>query len=284
MTVALVTGATQGLGLALVEGLAPRFDDVFLTGRDPARVAASAERLHVHGRVLDVTDTGSVQAVADEVAREYGGIDVVVSNAGSRMSPDRTPAEQVDLVAETYNLGATRMLRAFGPLLRPGGRFLVVASAFGTLGHLDPRVRDRLDGARSLDEVDAVVAEWRAAVHAGTATAEGWPEWLNIPSKVAQVAAVRVVARERREKDLADGTLVAAVCPGLIDTGASRPWFTDMSGAQTPAQAAVAVLDLVSAPRPDPGLYGELVQFGKVLPWRAEIAPRDRAAARIVGE
>jgi carbonyl reductase 1 len=132
--------------------------------------------------------------------------------------------------------------------------------------------------------VDAVVAEWRAAVHAGTATAEGWPEWLNIPSKVAQVAAVRVVARERREKDLADGTLVAAVCPGLIDTGASRPWFTDMSGAQTPAQAAVAVLDLVSAPRPDPGLYGELVQFGKVLPWRAEIAPRDRAAARIVGE
>jgi NAD(P)-dependent dehydrogenase (short-subunit alcohol dehydrogenase family) len=179
------------------------------------------------------------------------------------------------------------MLRAFGPLLRPGGRFLVVSSAFGTLGHLDPRVRDRLDpdladGVRSLDDVDAVVAAWRAAVHAGTAVDEGWPEWLNIPSKVAQVAAVRAVARERRERDLADGTLVAAVCPGLIDTGASRPWFKDMSGAQTPAEAAVALLDLVFAPGPDPERYGELVQFGKVLPWRGEIAARDQAAARVV--
>jgi carbonyl reductase 1 len=288
--IALVTGSTQGLGLALVEGLAARMgpdDHVYLTGRDPDRVAAEADRLtgadtRVHGRVLDVTDTTSVRSAADAIAAEYGGVDVVISNAGARTSPERTAAEQVDAVVDTFNLGALRMLRSFVPILRPGGRFLVVASSFGRLGHLDPRVRARFDEARTLDDLEAVLESWRAAVHDGTATAQGWPEWLNIPSKVAQVAAVRVVAAQRRERDLADSTLFAAVCPGLIDTAASRPWFKDMSDAQTPRQAAVAVLDLALSLSPDPAFYGELVQFCVVLPWRGEIAAGSRAGDRVV--
>jgi carbonyl reductase 1 len=59
------------------------------------------------------------------------------------------------------------------------------------------------------------------------------------------------------------------VCPGLVDTRASRPWFDDYSRAQTPEQAARAVLDLVLADRPDPAIYGELVRFGQVLPWHS---------------
>jgi carbonyl reductase 1 len=287
--IALVTGANQGLGRALVEGLAARLrtlagadsdrlhrpgpdDRVLLTGRNAERVAAEADRLgpRVRGRVLDVTDTAAVQAAADEIAAEYGGIDIVISNAAARMSPQRTPAEEVDDLVETNNLGTIRMLRSFLPILRPGGRFLVVASSFGTLGHLDPAVRPQFDRARTLSDIEAVVAGWRAAVHDGSAEARGWPAWLNIPSKVAQVAAVRVVAAERRERDLANGTLVAAVCPGLIDTAASRPWFEDMSRAQTPEQAAEALLDLAVAPNVDSATYGELVQFGKVLPWQAD--------------
>ena len=280
--IALVTGATQGLGLALAEGLIGAADHVYLTGRNPERVAAEAERLGAHGRLLDVTDTASVQAAADAITTEHGGIDIVISNAGARMSPDKAPAEEVDTLAETSNHGTTRMLRAFLPILRPGGRFLVVASAFGRLGHLDPRVRPLFDEARSLDDVDAVIESWRAAVHDGSAEARGWPTWLNIPSKVGQVAAVRVVAGQRRDRDLTEGTLVAAVCPGLIDTGASRPWFTDMSRAQTPEQAAVAVLDLALSPAPDPAMYGELVQFGRVLSWSGEIPAHAQAAARVV--
>jgi carbonyl reductase 1 len=273
--IALVTGANQGLGRALVQGLAARLgpdDHVLLTGRNAERVAAEADRLgpHVHGRVLDVTDAAAVQGTADKIAAEYVGIDIVISNAAARMSPQRMPAEEVDDVAETNNLGTIRMLRSFLPILRPGGRFLVVASSFGTLGHLDPAVRPQFDRARTLSDIEAVVAGWRAAVHDGSADARGWPAWLNIPSKVAQVGAVRVVAAERREHDLAEGTLLAAVCPGLIDTAASRPWFDDMSQAQTPEQAAQALLDLALAPSVDPATYGELVRFGKVLPWRAD--------------
>jgi hypothetical protein len=82
---------------------------------------------------------------------------------------------------------------------------------------------------------------------------------------------VRALARERREADLAEGRLLMALCPGLIDTDASRPWFDDMSTAQTPAQAASWPVELALAPEFDPAFYGELVQFGKVLPWQTGI-------------
>jgi carbonyl reductase 1 len=75
---------------------------------------------------------------------------------------------------------------------------------------------------------------------------------------------------------------LASVCPGLFDTEASRPWFTDMSQAQTPGQAAEALLTLVLSPSVDPALYGELVRFGSVLPWHSEIAPDATAGARVV--
>jgi hypothetical protein len=89
-----------------------------------------------------------------------------------------------------------------------------------------------------------------------------------LPSKVAQVAAVRAVAAGRRERDLADDTLVASVCPGLVDTRASRPWFDDFSQAKSPEDAVQPIVDLLLADRVDPTLYGELVRDGKVVAWK----------------
>jgi carbonyl reductase 1 len=275
---ALVTGANQGLGRALVEELAARMaphDRVLLTGRDPERVQAAAAAVaggqaiaRVEGRVLDVRDGDAIT----DLAAELGEIDIVFSNAASRMSPDGDPADQVDAVAETSNVATTRMLRAFAPRLRAGGRLIVVASALGTLDKLDPRVAGRFAAAAtSLDAVDALVEEWRHAVHDRRAEEEGFGTWLNIPSKVAQVAAVRAVAQERRAHDLAQDRLLMALCPGLFDTDASRPWFEDMSQAQTPAEAASWPVDLALASTFDPAYYGELVQFARVLPWETGI-------------
>jgi carbonyl reductase 1 len=270
---ALVTGANQGLGRALVEALAARMnaeDRILLTGRDPERVHAAAAaaprvRARVEGRVVDVRDGGAI----DALAAELGAVDIVFSNATARMSPDADPRDEIDAVAETSNLATSHMLRAFAPRLRPGGRLIIVASALGTLDKLDARVRPRFAAATaSLDAVDGLVAEWRDAVHAGRAEQEGFGTWLNIPSKVAQVAAVRAVARERQAADLAEGKLIAALCPGLIDTDASRPWFADMSQAQTPAEAAAWPVELALGESFDPAFYGELVQFGAVIPWK----------------
>ena len=278
---ALVTGANQGLGRALVAGLAARLrpaDRVLLTGRDPERVRAAAAALpttgaRVEGRVLDVRDPDAITALAAEL----GEVDIVFSNATSRMSPDAEPAAEVDAVAETNNLATSRVLREFAPRMRPGGRLIIVASALGTLDKLDERVRARFAAAAtSLDAVDALVAEWRAAVKAGRAE---FGRWHNSPSMVGQVAAVRAIARERRDEDLARGVLVAALCPGLIDTAASRPWFADMSSAQTPDEAAAWPVELAVGEAFDPAFYGELVQFGRVLPWETGIPVPHRATA-----
>jgi carbonyl reductase 1 len=277
--IALVTGANQGIGFALVEGLAARMDPddlVLLTGRHAQRVAdttsivaaAAGTRSRVEGRMLDVTDADAVARLAAELHERHGGVDIVLSGAVARITPDRPQSEQADEFIDVANGGTHAILRSFGPVLRPGGRLIVVASSLGTLGQLDPRLRPLFDGA-SLDEIEQAVESWRAAIRAATAEEMGWPRWINLPSKVAQVAAVRAVAAQRRETDLPEDTLVAAVCPGLVDTPTSRPWFDDFSRALTPAQAAAAVLDLVLSEHVDPATYGELVRFGRVLPWHS---------------
>jgi NAD(P)-dependent dehydrogenase (short-subunit alcohol dehydrogenase family) len=272
--IALVTGANQGIGYALVDGLAARLgpdDLVLLTGRNQQRVADAAASIDgtakVEGRVLDVSDAAAVEKLAAELSEQYGGVDIVISNAIAGLTPDRPQAEQADEFIAVANGGTDAVLRAFGPVLRPGGRLIVVASALGTLDHLDPQVQPLFDGT-SLDKVAEAVENWRQAIHAGTADDRGWSHWINLPSKVAQVAAVRAVAAERRATDLDQHTLIASVCPGLVDTRASRPWFDDFSQARTPAEAVLPILDLVLADEVDPTMYGELIRDGQVLPWR----------------
>nr|MBA3554438.1 short-chain dehydrogenase [Gemmatimonadales bacterium] len=80
--------------------------------------------------------------------------------------------------------------------------------------------------------------DYVAAVEAGRASSLGWPDWINVPSKVGQVAATKVFARDLGARAERAGILIDAVCPGLVDTAASRPWFSDMAGAQSPAAAA----------------------------------------------
>lgn len=272
--IAVVTGATRNLGLALVQGLAQRLDPsdvVYLTGRDRDRIASAcagltAARAEILGELLDVADRDAVDRFAAMLARRHGGVDIVFSNHYARVLPEDDPAAVIDNYVAVNNLGTTHVLRAFAPLLREHGRLLVVASSIGSLRMLAPVLHDRFDHAASLDEVDGVVIAWRDTVRARRVAADAWPSWINIPSKVAQVAAVRALARQRRSDDARRGILIAAVCPGLIDTGASRSWF-DVSKAQTPAQAAQAPLALALDPSPDPAFYGELVRFGQIVPW-----------------
>jgi hypothetical protein len=113
-----------------------------------------------------------------------------------------------------------------------------------TMRAVVPVLHDGFDELESLDEVDAAVGDWRDAVRARRAAGQAWPAWINIPSKIGHVAAVGTLARERRADDLLRGILIAAVCPGLIDTGASRPWL-EMRDARTPEQAVEPLLDFV---------------------------------------
>jgi NAD(P)-dependent dehydrogenase (short-subunit alcohol dehydrogenase family) len=271
--IALVTGATQGLGTALVAGLAQRMastDTVYLTGRDAGRVGAAVAALprttaEVRGEVLDVADPESVTRLAAELSGRHGGVDIVVSNAVMRVGPDDDPRAIADEYTQVNNFGTTRVMRAFAPLLRDGGRLIVVASSLGTLKFLAPVLHEHFDGLPSLDAVDAATADWRDQVRDGRARAGAWPGFVNIPSKIAQVAAVRALAAERRSGDAERGILLAAVCPGMMNTPTSALWW-DVSDAPTPEQAATPLLSLALDPvKPDH--YGELIRDGAVLPW-----------------
>ncbi len=271
--IALITGATRNLGFSLAEGLAQRLeptDTVYLTGRDPARVAESVQRLsnaraEVRGEVLDVARPEAVERFADLLVSRHGGVDIVFSNHYARVQPDDDPRAVIDYYVEANNLGTTHVLRSFAPLLRDGGRLFVVASRAGSLRALAPALHPRFENLQSLDDVDRAVCNWRDAVRSGRAPGQAWPAWINIPSKIGQVAAVRVLAGQRRADDLRRGILIASISPGLIDTGASRAWL-DLAGAPQPDEVAGPLLDLALDPSPHESFYGELVHVGREEP------------------
>ncbi len=84
---ALVTGSSTGIGLALARGLCQAGATVVLNGRDTARLEQarkrlSAEGLQVHARAFDVTDPDAVDAAVAAIEREIGALDILVNNAG----------------------------------------------------------------------------------------------------------------------------------------------------------------------------------------------------------
>jgi sorbitol-6-phosphate 2-dehydrogenase len=93
---AVVTGAAQGLGAALVERLAQEGCDVVAWDVNLDGIRASAAEIagrtgrRVTGEKVDVTDAGAVRSAMDAAAADMGGLDILVSNAGILMSGDST--------------------------------------------------------------------------------------------------------------------------------------------------------------------------------------------------
>jgi carbonyl reductase 1 len=91
--VAVVTGATQGFGRALVQGLTQRLDDgdvVYLTARNPERLQQAHATLaggpaKVHTELVDVTKPDQAADLAATLQRRHGGVDIVNNNAVARI-------------------------------------------------------------------------------------------------------------------------------------------------------------------------------------------------------
>jgi len=145
MKVALVTGASRGIGQATARRLARSCHHVILTARDARGVEEGADRLNREGFAasalqVDVTDDVSVRAAADHVERRFGHLDVLVNNAGVLPEATHEPPEAVDAAMfratfETNLFGAVAVLEAFLPLLRksPSGRIVNVTTTMGSL-------------------------------------------------------------------------------------------------------------------------------------------------------
>ena len=84
---ALITGSSAGIGLALARGLGQAGATVVLNGRDPQRLAAArqqlaAEGLVVHERSFDVCEAAEVEAAVADIEAQVGAIDILINNAG----------------------------------------------------------------------------------------------------------------------------------------------------------------------------------------------------------
>lgn len=117
--VALVTGATSGIGAAIADRLHGRGYRVFAVGRNPEALEHLASR-GLQARALDITDEPGVDRLVDEIEREHGGVDVLVNNAGF---PLTYPLEQLardDLrsLFETNIVAALHLSQAILPGMR----------------------------------------------------------------------------------------------------------------------------------------------------------------------
>ncbi len=109
--VAVVTGASRGLGQYLGRALAKAGADLVITSRDPATLAPFQAEIETLGRralplELDVRDYGSIQKMAADAATHYGKIDILVNNAGCNV---RKPA--LDVSWDDWNLVLDTNLR-----------------------------------------------------------------------------------------------------------------------------------------------------------------------------
>ncbi|XP_021111879.1 carbonyl reductase [NADPH] 3 isoform X3 [Heterocephalus glaber] len=126
--VALVTGANKGIGFAITRDLCRRFSgDVVLTARDEARGRAAVQQLQAEGlsprfHQLDIDDLQSIRAVRDFLRKEYGGLDVLINNAGIAFKmADPTPFHiQAEVTIKTNFYGTRDVCTELLPLIKPG--------------------------------------------------------------------------------------------------------------------------------------------------------------------
>ncbi len=139
--IALVTGASRGIGRAIAENLAARGAKVIGTATSESGAQAISDYLGANGKglMLNVTDPASIESVLENVRAEFGEVDILVNNAGitrdnllMRMKDD----EWNDII-ETNLSSVFRLSKAVmrAMMKKRHGRIITIGSVVGTMGN-----------------------------------------------------------------------------------------------------------------------------------------------------
>ena len=140
--IALVTGASRGIGAAIADALAAQGATVIGTATSESGAAAIGERLSAvggHGRMLNVTDAGSIDALVDAIAAEFGAVSILVNNAG--ITRDnllmRMKEEDWQSIIDTNLTSVFRTSKAVMRAMMKArrGRIINIASVVGVTGN-----------------------------------------------------------------------------------------------------------------------------------------------------
>ena len=140
--IALVTGASRGIGAAIADELAAQGATVIGTATTESGAAAIGARLAAqggHGRALNVTEPGAVDALIDAVSKEFGAITILVNNAG--ITRDnllmRMKDEDWQAILDTNLTSVYRTSKAVmrGMMKARKGRIINIASVVGVTGN-----------------------------------------------------------------------------------------------------------------------------------------------------
>ena len=136
--VAIVTGASSGLGVAFAQALAEAGADVALGARRADRLTQTASLVEAAGRravtvPTDVTDPVACQALVDATVAELGRVDVLINNAGigTAVPATRETPEQFREVIDLNLNGCYWMAQACGRVMQPGSSIVNISSVLG---------------------------------------------------------------------------------------------------------------------------------------------------------
>ena len=138
----IVTGASRGIGRAIARAFAAEGARVAICARTEADVKAAGDELAktaraVIAKAVDVTDTSGVKRFVDEVAEQWGGVDVLVNNAGQGRSGniDTLTPEQILEHANVLQMGHFRFVQSVVPHMRKQrwGRIIEINALAGAI-------------------------------------------------------------------------------------------------------------------------------------------------------